>query len=136
MGWMTLAYGLTAFVLTYAENWIGSRERAAERKSRTCRTRRWSVISANWSTAFEVILLVDILLTVAEPVAIFPFVIVGGWLGQFHAAEKERRKFRANAGKVSNLRKAPRSRKIDASPDLGGSSAAPDAAVATPATLT
>jgi hypothetical protein len=125
MTWLTLGYGALAFVLTYAENWIGSRERAAERKSRTCRTRRWSIVSANWSTAFEVILLVDILLTVAEPVAIFPFVIVGGWLGQFHAAEKERRKFRANAGNVANLRKRRKSARLPATPDFGGSVAAP-----------
>jgi hypothetical protein len=125
MTWLTLGYGVLAAVLTYAENYIGSRERSAERKSRTCKTRRWSMISANWSVLFEIILLVDILLTVAEPIAIFPFVILGGWLGQFHAAEKERRKFRANAGNVANLRKRRKPRTLPATPDFGGSVAAP-----------
>lgn len=116
-------YGPFAFAITFAENWVASRERGAERKSRTARTWRHSAFSANWSSVFEIILLVDILLTVAEPWMIAPWVIVGGWLGQFLACERQRRKFRRNAGKVANLRKRRTNDKVESTPS-GGLSAA------------
>lgn len=121
---LTLLYGVLAFAITFAESWICSRERAAERRSRTAKTNKPSMISAHWAMLFEAILLVDIVLTVQEPLAIAPWVLAGAWLGQYKAAEKERRKFRRNAGNVANLRKKARSRKIEATPELGGTSAA------------
>lgn len=91
----TWLFGPFAFVITFAENWVSSRERFAERQSKLAKTRRYSMISASWSSAFEVILLIDIVLTVADPLAIAPWVLVGGWLGQFLACEKQRRKFQS-----------------------------------------
>lgn len=89
----TWLYGPFAFIITFAENWVASRERFAERQSKMAKTARFSLISASWSSVFEVILLVDIVLTVADPLAIAPWVLVGGWLGQYLACEKQRRKF-------------------------------------------
>jgi hypothetical protein len=86
-------YGPFAFIITFAENWVASRERFAERQSKLAKTPRFSVVSASWSSAFEIILLVDIVLTVANPLAIAPWVLVGGWLGQFLACERQRRRF-------------------------------------------
>jgi hypothetical protein len=128
--------GPLAFGITFAESWVSSRERAAERKSRTYRTAKFSAISATWAMAFEMILLADIVLTVAEPWAITPWVLLGAWLGQFKATEKDRRKFRRNAGNVANLRKSTKSRKISASPDHGGTIAAPGVAANAPEAIT
>jgi hypothetical protein len=89
----TWLYGPFAFLITFAENWVASRERGAERQSKLSTTRRFSILSANWSSVFEIILLVDIVLTVANPLAIAPWVLVGGWLGQYIACERQRRKF-------------------------------------------
>lgn len=86
-------FGPFAFVITFAENWVSSRERFAERQSKLAKTRRFSMISASWSSVFEVILLVDIVLTVADPLAIAPWVLVGGWLGQYLACERQRVRF-------------------------------------------
>jgi hypothetical protein len=91
----TWLYGPFAFIITFAENWVSSRERFAERQSKLSKTRRFSLISASWSSVFEIILLVDIVLTVADPLAIAPWVLVGGWLGQYLACEKQRRKFQS-----------------------------------------
>lgn len=123
MTWLTLTYGALAFAITFAESWVSSRERAAERRSRTSKTNKASMISAHWAMLFEAILLADIVLTVQEPLAIAPWVLAGAWLGQFKAAEKERRKFRRNAGNVANLRKKAKSRTIEATPDFGGNGA-------------
>lgn len=94
----TWLYGPFAFVITFAENWVASRERTAERQSKPAGTARYSIISANWSSAFEIILLVDIVLTVADPLAIAPWVLAGGWLGQFLACERQRKKFQSRSG--------------------------------------
>lgn len=132
MPWM---FGPFAFVITFAETWIASKERQHERLARTSRFRRHSILSANWGLLFEIVLLADIVMTVAEPVIIGPWVAAGAWLGQYLAVEKMRLKFRANAGNVTLLRKSTKRAKIDTTPDLGGTSAA-DAAVITPKTTT
>lgn len=124
-------YGPLAFAITFAETWIASRERHHERISRTYPTMRHSLLSAGWAQLFELILIADILLSVADPKAIIPWVVVGAGIGQFLAVEKTRRKFRKNAGKVENLRKSTKTAKVSVTPDIGGTSAAP-AAVSTP----
>ncbi len=96
--------GPFAFVITFAETWIASRERYWERQAKK-KTKRESIYSANWSLAFEIVLLVDIVLTVAEPLAIGPWVAVGAWLGQYWSVEKQRRKWRANVGRIENIRR-------------------------------
>jgi hypothetical protein len=96
----TWLFGPFAFIITFAENWVSSRERGAERQSKMAKTRRYSMYSANWSSVFEVILLVDIVLTIADPIRILPWVLAGGWLGQFLACEKQRRKFQNRKRRV------------------------------------
>lgn len=127
---LTLGYGVLAFIITFAESWVCSRERCAERESRTSRRNRHSMKSANYAMLFEAILLIDIVLTVAEPLAIAPWVLAGAWLGQYQAAEKTRRKFRRNAGRVANLRKMAKERTLGAVPN--GESATPGVADAPP----
>lgn len=87
--------GPVMFAITFAETWVSSRERYNERRARTFHSARFSVLSANWTLLFEAILLTDIVLTVAEPLRIAPWVLAGAWLGQLLACERQRRKWRA-----------------------------------------
>lgn len=125
-------FGPLAFAITFAETWVSHRERVNERKARTWPTMRYSIFSANWSTAFEAILLADILMSVAEPKLIAPWVLAGAWIGQLLANEKTRRKFRRNAGNVANLRKKAGRGTISVSTPEGGTSATPAVAVFAP----
>lgn len=104
-------FGPLAFVITFAENWVSARSRGAERQSKLAKTRRYSVVAANWACLFDLILIVDMVLTVDNPWKVAPWFLAGGWLGEVVACEQARRKFQ---NRKRRTRKPPS--------DIGGGS--------------
>ena len=87
------AFGPLAFIITFAENWVAARSRQAERQSKPAGTPRYSIIAANWCAVFDLILIVDMVLTVDNPWRVAPWFLAGGWLGEVVACEQARRRF-------------------------------------------
>lgn len=87
-------FGPLAFVITFAENWVSARSRGAERQSKLAATPRYSIFAANWASLFDLILIVDMVLTVDDPWKVAPWFLAGGWLGELVACEQARRKFK------------------------------------------
>jgi hypothetical protein len=89
---------ILAFALTLAETWVATKEGRADRQSTTAKSRRFSIISANWATIFEWILLLDVgfIARTDLPTALALGVVIGlgAWLGKFIALEHRRKKFR------------------------------------------
>jgi hypothetical protein len=90
--WPTILLAVGVFLLTVAETVVSTLEGSADR-------RRRSVVAANWATVFEVLLLVDVLALVHDPLKMFFPIVAGAWLGKYWAVEKRRKKFRSRRQK-------------------------------------
>lgn len=126
---MTVILWPAIFLITVLETLISTWEGRADRRSTTSKTRRLSMIAANWAGSFELVLFVDILVVVHEGWRVMIPILAGAWIGKFYACEQRRKKFRANAGR---LRKKARRGTISVSQPEGGTSATQAAAVIAP----
>jgi hypothetical protein len=97
-------YGPLAFIITFAENWVSARSRGAERQSKMAKTPRYSIFAANWAALFDLILIVDMYLSVHDFWLVVPWFLAGGWLGEIVACEQARKKFQR---RVRRKRKPP-----------------------------
>lgn len=86
---------LAVFIITVAETWIATWEGRADRQSTSCRDKRFSIKAANWAGAFELVLLIDLLLIVSEGWTLIVPIVVGAWWGKYSALERRRAKFRS-----------------------------------------
>ena len=68
--------GLVAFVITVAETYVSSKTTQAIASRR-------KVHAANWNSCFEMILLVDILLVVANWKVVAIPILLGAWIGMY-----------------------------------------------------
>jgi uncharacterized membrane protein len=87
------------FAITALETLIATWEGRADRQSTSAKHNKFSIKSANWAVAFEVVLLIDIYVVVSEgwPI-IFP-IAAGAWLGKYWSLERRRRKWRGRVKK-------------------------------------
>jgi hypothetical protein len=87
------ALWLAIFAITVLETWIATWEARADRQVRPQgKSNKFSLRSANWAAAFELVLFVDILLLVKEGWMVLPPILAGAWWGKYHALERRRRK--------------------------------------------
>lgn len=91
------------FAITVAETWIATWEGKADRNSTSCRTSRWSWRAAGWAGAFELVLLVDIMLIVKEGWALVVPILAGAIYGKFSALERRRAKFRSRTKQAKDV---------------------------------
>jgi uncharacterized membrane protein YqgA involved in biofilm formation len=97
--WQTVLMQVGVFLLTVAETVVSTLESRADRVSTSSRNNKHSLRAAHWATVFEVLLLVDVLVLVHDPIRMFFPIVAGAWLGKYWAVEKRRKKFRARVKK-------------------------------------
>lgn len=95
MQWQTVAMQAGVFLLTVAETVVSTLEGRADRLSTSSRSNKHSLRAASWATVFEVLLLIDVLVLVHDPIKMFFPIVAGAWLGKYWAVEKRRKKFRS-----------------------------------------
>jgi hypothetical protein len=83
------------FAVTVAETWIATWEGRADRQSTSAQHNRFSIKSALWAGAFELVLFLDVWLIVQEGWPILIPILAGAVWGKYHALERRRRKWRA-----------------------------------------
>lgn len=88
---VTVLLGIGAFALTFAETIVSTWEGKADRQADTATTKRFSLKAAHWAAVFEMLLLVDVVLVVYEPVLFAPPIIAAAWLGKYWAVERRRK---------------------------------------------
>lgn len=93
--WPTILLGAGVFLLTVAETVVSTWEGREDRLSTSSRYNRHSIRAANWATVFEVLLLVDVLALVHDPLKMFFPIVAGAWIGKYWSVEKRRKKFRS-----------------------------------------
>lgn len=93
--WRDAAMWVVVFAITVLETWLATWESKADRNSTSCRTNRWSKVSANWAMMFELVLFVDLWLLWKEGGWLLVPILAGAWWGKYHALERRRAKWRA-----------------------------------------
>jgi uncharacterized membrane protein len=83
------------FAITALETLIATWEGRADRQSTSAKHNRFSIKSANWAVAFEVVLLIDIYVVVHEGWHIIVPIAAGAWLGKYWSLERRRKRWRA-----------------------------------------
>jgi len=91
----TAGLWLLMFSITVLETWIATWEGRADRQSTACRDRRFSLKASHWAAAFELVLLIDIMVIVREGWAVLIPILLGAWWGKYSALERRRAKWRA-----------------------------------------
>jgi hypothetical protein len=91
----TVLLGVAAFLLTFFEVVVATKEGRSDRLSTASATNYHSKVSAVWAGVFEALLLVDVVLVVYEPVLFAPPVILAAMIGKYWSLEQRRKKFRS-----------------------------------------
>ena len=102
----TAGLWLLVFVITVLETWIATWEGRADRQSTSCRDRRFSLKASYWAAAFELVLLIDIVVIVHEGVAVAAPILIGAWYGKYSALERRRAKWRARVKSPQSIESA------------------------------
>lgn len=82
---------ILVFVITLVETFISTWEGRADRQSTHWPNNRKSLLAAFWAVSFELVLLTDIMVIVAEGWAVLVPVLAGAGLGKYWACERRRR---------------------------------------------
>lgn len=85
---------VVVFVITVLETWIATWEGRADRQSTSAKDNRFSLKAAGWAGAFELVLLLDIILVVREGWGVTIPILLGAVWGKYHALERRRAKWR------------------------------------------
>lgn len=99
--WRMALLWTAVFAVTVLETWIATWEGRADRQATSCRDNRFSLKSAHWAAAFELVLLLDILLVVKEGWSLTVPILAGAWWGKYSALERRRAKFRSRTKQKS-----------------------------------
>jgi Flp pilus assembly protein TadB len=95
----TFVLAAGVFLLTVSETVVSTLEGREDRLSTSSRGNKHSLKAAHWATVFEILLLIDVLALVHNPMQMFFPIVAGAWLGKYWAVEKRRKKFRSRVKK-------------------------------------
>lgn len=96
-------FGAAAFLLTFIETVVSTKEGRADRQATSCKDNRFSKQAAHWAGVFEALLLVDMILLYKEPGWVFLPIVAGAWIGKYWSVERRRKKFRARTKKPKRV---------------------------------